>query len=206
MNWLDASIVVVLALGAGCGAVTGAFWQVARAAMVATGVLVSLRWGGWTAAILEGRFDPGAAAVLGYALAFVLAWLATYVVSLLIDSTLHVSDLKWADRLAGGLLGGAKAGLAVLVALAGLSMHPTPEFAADMRESLIAPVMLGGAKSAMPVEARRRVDWMLDQARRRMAPLYGDATDARAAFARALAPDPDPRPPASVPASAGHRR
>jgi membrane protein required for colicin V production len=197
MNWLDASIVIVIALGAGFGAATGAFWQVARAVMVAVGVVASLRWGGWMAGILEGRFSPGAAAVLGYALAFFFAWLAVYLLSLLVDGTLKVSELKWADRLAGGVLGGAKGALAVLVALAGLSMHPTPEFAADMRASLIAPAMLGTAKAAMPVEARRRVDWLLDQAKRRMEPLYGDAGEARTAFARALAPDPSAVPQAS---------
>ncbi|MCE9583516.1 MAG: CvpA family protein [Planctomycetes bacterium] len=189
MNWLDASIIVLLALGATFGALTGAFWQVARVTMVVLGAIASMRWGSWASSALETRFSPAVASLFGYFLAFLFVYLAAFAVCTMIDSGLKLSDLKWLDRVLGSVLGTTKAAAAVLVALAGLSMVPTPEFTADMHHSMLAPAMLRGAETVLPVEAKARVRWLLDEANRRLEPLYGDATDAPRAFASALAPE-----------------
>lgn len=189
MNWLDASILTLLVLGAALGALTGAFWQVARVAMVILGAIVAMRWGFWASGVLENRFNPAVAAVFGYALAFLFAYLAAFAACSIVDEGLKLSDLKWLDRVMGAGLGAAKATAAVLVALAGLSMYPTREFSTDMRSSVLAPLLLKGAESALPVEAKARVRWLLDEAQRRVEPLYGEATDAPRAFATALAPE-----------------
>ncbi|MEK7469803.1 MAG: CvpA family protein [Planctomycetota bacterium] len=189
MSWLDASILVILLLGACLGALTGAFWQIARVSMALLGALGALRWGAWASSMLENRFSPAVASVFAYFLVFLFLYLAAYAICSLIDSGLRIADLKWVDRLLGSGLGAAKAMAAVLVALAGLSMYPTREFSSDMRSSVLAPMMLRGAEAALPVEAKTRVRWMLDEAQRRLEPFYGDATEAPRAFATALAPE-----------------
>ncbi len=189
MNWLDASIIVILALGATFGALTGAFWQIARVAMAVFGALGALRWGGWASGLLENRFSPAVASVFGYALVFLFLYLAAFALCTIVDTGLKLSELKWLDRVTGSALGAAKACAAILVALAALSMYPTREFSSDMRSSLLAPLMLRTAEAALPVEAKARVRWLLDQAQRRLEPLYGEATDAPRAFATALAPE-----------------
>ncbi|MCC6740782.1 MAG: CvpA family protein [Planctomycetia bacterium] len=189
MNWLDASILVLLALGATFGAISGAFWQIARVAMVVFAALGALRWGTWAAAILEHRFTPGAASVFGHALVFLFLYLGAYAACVLLDTGLKLSELKWLDRVLGSALGASKAAAAVLVALAALSMYPTAEFSRDMRDSFLGPLMLRTAEQAMPVEAKVRVRWLLDEAQRRLEPLCGDATDAPRAIAAALAPE-----------------
>jgi uncharacterized membrane protein required for colicin V production len=188
MNWLDASILVVLALGATLGAISGAFWQIARVAMALFGAVGALRWGWWATGLLENRFTPGAASVFGYALTFLFLYLAAYAACVLVDSGLKLSELKWLDRVMGSGLGAAKAAAAILVALAALSMYPTPEFSRDMRDSILGPLLLRTAETALPVEARARVRWLLDEAQRRIEPLCGDATDAPRAIAAALSP------------------
>lgn len=173
MNWLDGAILITLALGAFLGAVSGAFWQVARIVMVGSGAVASLRWGGWASEILANRFSDGVAAVLGYFLVFFFSCMAVYVVSFVVDQGIRASELKGFDRGMGAALGGAKALAAVVVALAGLSMYPTPQFSADVQGSLVAPALLKGAKALMPVEARERVQAVLDDVQRRLEPLYG---------------------------------
>jgi uncharacterized membrane protein required for colicin V production len=189
VTWLDASILVVLALGASFGAMTGAFWQIARVAMAVLGALGALRWGSWASEVLENRFNPAVASIFAYVLVFLFLYLAAYAICSLIDSGLKLAELKWLDRLLGSGLGAAKATAAVLVALAGLSMYPTREFSDDMHSSVLAPLLLRGAEAALPVEAKTRVRWMLDETQRRLEPFYGDATDAPRAFASALAPE-----------------
>jgi uncharacterized membrane protein required for colicin V production len=189
VSWLDASILVVLALGATFGALSGAFWQIARVAMAILGAIGALRWGSWAAGVLENRFSPAVASIFAYFLVFVFLYLAAFAICSLIDSGLKLSELKWLDRVLGSGLGAAKATAAVLVALAALSMYPTREFSDDMHSSVLAPMMLRGATAALPVEAKTRVRWMMDEAQRRLEPLYGDATDAPRAFASALAPE-----------------
>ena len=71
-------------------------------------------------------------------------------------------------------MSGLEATAAILVALAGLSMYPTREFSDDMHSSILAPMMLRGASTALPVEAKTRARWMLDEAQRRLEPLYAD--------------------------------
>ena len=189
MTWLDASIVAVLVLGATFGALTGAFWQIARVSMAVLGTLGALRWGSWASGVLENRFSPAAASVFAYFLVFLFLYLAAYAICSLIDSGLKLAELKWVDRVLGSGLGAAKATAAILVALAGLSMYPTREFSDDMHSSVLAPLLLRGAEAALPVEAKSRVRWMLDEAQRRIEPFYGDATEAPRALASALAPE-----------------
>jgi uncharacterized membrane protein required for colicin V production len=189
MSLLDSIIVLILGLGAAFGAVSGAFWQVARIVMCGLAACGSLRWGSWASGVLAHRFSEAPSAVFGYALVFLFVWLGAYAACCAIDRGLKLSDLKWLDRILGGALGAAKAAAIVLVLLAGLAMYPTPEFAADLRESVLAPAMLGAAEKALPVDARARARTLLDEANRRMEPLYGDATDAPRAFARAVAPE-----------------
>ncbi|KAF0245242.1 MAG: hypothetical protein FD180_1789 [Planctomycetota bacterium] len=78
MTWLDASIVSVLVLGATFGALTGAFWQIARVSMAVLGALGALRWGSWASGVLENRFSPAVASVFAYFLVFLFLYLAAY--------------------------------------------------------------------------------------------------------------------------------
>jgi uncharacterized membrane protein required for colicin V production len=172
MNWLDAAILLLFALGAFFGAVTGAFWQAARVAMVAAGALASMRWGGWAAAAFENRFSGGASAVFGYGSAFLLVYLALFAVSLAIDKGIREVDLKWLDRGIGAAVGGLKALIAVVVVLVGLSMYPTSRYQDDVRGSLLGPILLRGASAVLPPAARDRARSTCAEVRRKLEPVY----------------------------------
>ena len=150
MYWLDTTILVLLALGAGLGAWTGLLKQIVRVVGLIAALAAAVFFHGWAAdvlgqSVLQGS-DPVVADGVSYVVVFVAVLLAFQVAALLLDRLLRAVKLKWADRVLGCVVGGLKTALILgAIALAAMILPPNPATTEAMQKSHIAPVLARGA-------------------------------------------------------------
>jgi membrane protein required for colicin V production len=170
MHWLDITLLIVLALGALLGARRGLLWQVTRILTFALAIYVCIYYhetvAGWIAPYLK---DASAliVSVLSYVAVFLVIYLVSYGVTLLLEAGVKAAKLKTTDRILGAALGALKAALlsgAVLMGLALVGIPQTDEAIARSQVAQIELQMMRGVIVAVPqdykeqfAEARERI-------------------------------------------------
>ena len=101
MNWLDFTLIGVLAMGTLFGIVTGLLWQIYRISSVVFSIAVSLLLHRLLSSIIKGIFSPKVSSILGYAVTFGIALVVTYAVGNLFRKFLTKRKFGMNGRLIG---------------------------------------------------------------------------------------------------------
>ncbi|MDQ7779818.1 MAG: CvpA family protein [Planctomycetota bacterium] len=149
MNWIDISILVLIAVGALLGALSGLLWQIARLVTFCVALYAAIFFhapvGNWlTERVIE---NPAAANVLSYVFIFVTTYIVLFLVTWIIEQGLKAAKLKKVDRLLGALLGVVKSLLiagTVLMVGTYYSLKPLQE---SLGKSVLAPYLIAGMKT-----------------------------------------------------------
>ena len=80
MNWLDFTLIGVIAMGTLFGIITGPLWQFYRISSVILSIAVSLLLHKILSSIIKEMFSQKVAHILGYAVVFGIALIVTYAV------------------------------------------------------------------------------------------------------------------------------
>jgi uncharacterized membrane protein required for colicin V production len=146
MYWADTTIVIVLALGALFGALSGLVRQVARLVGLILAVYAALTWHDEAAELLEDVFfrdaSPWLSGVLAYVVVFLGIYLAVAGVGVLIGRWVKAARLQKWNRALGASFGTFKAAVLLGALLLGLSYQRLASVDDVLEKSTLAPALL----------------------------------------------------------------
>jgi uncharacterized membrane protein required for colicin V production len=145
MHWLDITLLIVLALGALLGARRGLLWQVTRILTFALAIYVCIYYHETVAAWIAPYLKDASAlivSILSYVAVFLVVYLVSYGLTLLLEAGVKAAKLKTTDRILGAGLGALKAALLSGAVLMGLAMVGIPQTDEAIARSQVAQVEL----------------------------------------------------------------
>jgi membrane protein required for colicin V production len=169
MHWLDATILVVLAIGAIFGARSGLLWQVARLVTFGVSLYACIYYHQLVQDLLAGYLTDASPLLLGalsYVATFVAVYLLLYGITLLLERGLRRTRLKALDRFLGAVFGFAKAALLIGAALMAVAIFPTDATDAVLANSVLSPPLLQGMRAvtiAVPQQYRDELNASLER-------------------------------------------
>lgn len=153
MYWLDMAILALLGFGAGLGFWSGLLWQVARLASLALALYATLLFNEPVARLLREHAFPDAEAPLLRAAAYVVVFLAVYVllfgITRVVHETIRAAKLEFIDRTLGALLGAGKMAVIVAPVCAALAFVDLPVTRDWLSQSTLAPLLARGLEGAV---------------------------------------------------------
>ncbi|MCP5003432.1 MAG: CvpA family protein [Planctomycetes bacterium] len=138
MNWLDYTLIAVVAIGTILGLTSGPLWQVFRTLSLIISVAVSLVFHKIATGVLEGLFGPETAGVLAYAAVFSAVLIFTYVMGNLFKSTLTKRKFGLSGRVLGGGMALLKATIVCCIFISGMSYLGNESANTTIEDSIIA--------------------------------------------------------------------
>lgn len=138
MNWLDDTLIALLALGTILGLTSGPLWQVYRTVAVIISVAVSFVFHTIARSVFQGLFDQNTARVLAYAVVFFAALILTYVIGNLFKSLLTTRKFGFSGRILGGGLALLKTTLLCCIFISGISYMGNESTDTMIEDSIIA--------------------------------------------------------------------
>ena len=138
MNWLDFTLIGVIAMGTLFGIITGPLWQFYRISSVILSIAVSLLLHKILSSIIKEMFSQKVAHILGYAVVFGIALIVTYAVGNLFRKFLTKRKFGMSGRLIGGGISFTKTVITCCVIIAGVSFWGNNKTRETIDNSLIA--------------------------------------------------------------------
>jgi uncharacterized membrane protein required for colicin V production len=164
MHWLDTTILVLLAVGATFGAISGLLLQVARVAGLSVAVYAAVSLHEWATGALQEAVlqeaDPRVTGALAYLLVFVVVYLAFHLSSLAAEKWLKAVKLQTMNRVLGGVLGAGKTAVVLGGIFLAMMYFPHPTTTDLLQKSAIAPVLANVTGTLVAVIPSEQVeDW-----------------------------------------------
>ncbi|MEZ5063769.1 MAG: CvpA family protein [bacterium] len=158
MVWIDLIVLAVVAVSVFAGFMRGAIRTVVSIVGVVVAFLVASRESGAVGTVLAGFLPDRIAPIAGFLVVFFGISIVFALGSWLMRKVLEGLSLSWLDRIGGGVLGLARAGVIVgVLALAAQSIGvPEP------KESITYPWALRAGRlllQIVPPDTLRRLDW-----------------------------------------------
>ncbi|MFQ5788376.1 MAG: CvpA family protein [Thermodesulfobacteriota bacterium] len=138
MNWLDFTLIGVIATGTLFGIITGPLWQIYRISSVAISVAAAFLLHNLTGSIFSGIFSPEISDALGYAITFGVILVTTYAVGNLFRKFLTKRKFGFSGRLIGGSISFTKTVLTCCIIIAGVSFWGNEQTGETIGNSLVA--------------------------------------------------------------------
>jgi uncharacterized membrane protein required for colicin V production len=138
MNWLDFTLIGVMATGTLFGIITGPLWQIYRISSVAISVAAAFILHNLTGSILSGIFSPEISVALGYAVIFGVILITTYAIGNLFRPFLTIRKFGISGRLIGGAISFTKTVLTCCIIIAGIPLWGNERTGETIGNSLIA--------------------------------------------------------------------
>lgn len=138
MNWLDFTLIGVIAIGTLFGIITGPLWQIYRISSVAISVAAAFFLHNLTGSILNGIFSPEISAALGYAITFGVILVTTYAIGNPFRRFLTKRKFGFSGRLIGGSISFTKTVLTCCIIIAGVSFWGNEQTEETIGNSLVA--------------------------------------------------------------------
>ncbi len=150
MNWLDFTLIGVIATGTFFGIITGPLWQIYRLSSVAISAAVAFLLRNLTGSILSGIFNPEISVALGFAIVFGVILIATYAIGNLFRGFLTKRKFGFSGRLIGGFISFTKTVLTCWIILAGISVWGNERTGEIIGNSLVANNIEKVTKKTIP--------------------------------------------------------
>ncbi|MHC4321243.1 MAG: CvpA family protein [Planctomycetota bacterium] len=163
MNWLDFTLIGVLAMGTLFGVITGPLWQIYRISSVALSIAVALLLHKLLSSIIKEIFSPKVSNILGYAVIFGVTLVVTYAVGNLFMRFLTKRKFGISGRLIGGGISFTKTVITCCVIIAGVSFWGNDQTRKTIDESLIAKNLDKGTKTVIPLFPQEIKDMAIDE-------------------------------------------
>jgi membrane protein required for colicin V production len=164
--WLDTVIVAILIIGAIFGALSGFLWQIARVATIGVAIYASIYLNEWATQLLQDMAlqgaDPRISMVLAYLLVFVAIYVVFFLATVLLERGMMVVRLEPLNRLLGGALGVVKAGLILGAIFLGMASYPHPNMQEILDPSALAPALADGAQLVIVAIPQEYKDWLCE--------------------------------------------
>ncbi len=138
MNWLDFTLIGVIATGTFFGIITGPLWQIYRLSSVALSAAVAYLFRNLTGSILSGIFSSEISVALGFAIVFGVILIATYAIGNLFRRFLTKRKFGFSGRLIGGFISFTKTILTCWIIIAGISFWGNERTGETIGNSLVA--------------------------------------------------------------------
>lgn len=138
MNWLDFTLIGVIAAGTFFGIITGPLWQIYRISSVAISVAAAFLFHNLLGNILDGIFSPELSDALGYAITFGVILVTTYAIGNLFRRFLTKRKFGFSGRLIGGSISFTKTILTCCIIIAGVSFWGNERTGETISNSLVA--------------------------------------------------------------------
>ena len=138
MNWLDFTLIGVVATGTVLGILTGPLWQIYRISSVALSVAAAFLLHNLLGRILNGIFSPKISDVLGYAVTFGVILIITYAIGNLFRKFLTKRKFGLSGRLIGGGISFTKTVLTCYIIIAGVAFLGNDQTGEAITNSMIA--------------------------------------------------------------------
>ena len=138
MNWLDFTLIGVIATGTFFGIITGPLWQIYRISSVAISVAAAFLLHNLTGSILSGIFSPEISGALGYAITFGVILVTTYAIGNLFRKFLTKRKFGFSGRLIGGSISFTKTVMTCCIIIAGISVCGNERTGETIDNSLVA--------------------------------------------------------------------
>ncbi|MBS1259319.1 MAG: hypothetical protein MAG551_02389 [Candidatus Scalindua arabica] len=138
MDWLDFTLIGVIATGTFFGIITGPLWQIYRLSSVALSAAVAFLIRGLTGNILNGIFSSEISVALGFAIVFGVILITTYAVGNLFRKFLTKRKFGFSGRLIGGFISFTKTVLTCWIIIAGVSFWGNERTGEIIGNSLVA--------------------------------------------------------------------
>ncbi len=151
MNWLDFTLIGILAMGTLFGVITGPLWQIYRISSVALSISAALLLHKLLSGIIKEVFSTKVSSILGYAVTFSIALIVTYAVGNLFRKFLTKRKFGIRGRLLGGGISFTKTIITCCVIIASVSFWGNNQTRETIGNSLIAKNLDKGTKKAIPL-------------------------------------------------------
>ncbi|MFQ5686699.1 MAG: CvpA family protein [Candidatus Scalindua sp.] len=138
MNWLDFTLIGVIATGTFFGIITGPLWQIYRISSVALSAAVAYILRNLTGNILSGIFSSEISVALGFAIVFGVILITTYAIGNLFRKFLTKRKFGFSGRLIGGGISFTKTILTCWVIIAGILFWGSERTGETIDNSLVA--------------------------------------------------------------------
>ncbi len=151
MNWLDAVIIVFLAISTVAGLSNGLMKSIIPLIGIIVGIVLAGRFYGTMADWLSGWLEnPGQANIAGFAIIFVLVILAAFILASLLSKFLSALKLGWVDKLGGAILGLITAALIWGAILTVIARFHTPYVETTLKDSALSTFLLNKFPMVLP--------------------------------------------------------
>jgi len=151
MNWLDFTLIGVMAMGTLFGIITGPLWQIYRITSVVFSIAVALLLHKLLSSIIKEIFSPKVSNILGYAVVFGVTLVVTYAIGNLFRKFLIKRRFGVNGRLIGGGISLTKTVITCCVIIAGASFWGDNQARKTIDESLIAKNLGNGIQTVIPL-------------------------------------------------------
>jgi len=151
MNWLDLTLIVVIATGTLFGIMTGPLWQFYRISSVALAIVTALLLHKPLISVLNDIFSPKVSNILGYSVIFGVILIVTFAFGNLFRKFLTKRKFGFKGRLMGGSISFAKTVLTCCVIIAGVSYWGNDQTGKAIDNSFIAKNLDKGTKAVIPL-------------------------------------------------------
>ncbi len=138
MNWLDFTLIGVIATGTFFGIITGPLWQIYRLSSVALSAAVAFLLRSLTGSILGGIFSSEISVALGFAIVFGVILITTYAIGNLFRKFLTKRKFGFSGRLIGGSISFTKTVMTCCIIIAGISVWGNERTGETIGNSLVA--------------------------------------------------------------------
>ncbi len=138
MNWLEFTLIGVIATGTFLGIITGPLWQIYRISSVALSAATAYLLRNLTGSILSGIFSPEISVALGFAIVFGVILITTYAIGNLFRKFLIKRKFGISGRLIGGCISFTKTILTCWIIIAGISFWGNEWTGKAIGNSLVA--------------------------------------------------------------------
>ena len=163
MNWLDFTLIGIIAMGTLFGIVTGPLWQIYRISSVVFSIAVALLLHKLLSSIIKGIFSPKVSSILGYAVIFGVTLVVTYAVGNLFRRFLTKRKFGMSGRLIGGGISFTKTVITCCVIIAGVSFWGNNQTKETIDNSLIAKNLDKGTKTIIPLFPQEIKDMAINE-------------------------------------------
>jgi len=163
MNWLDFTLIGIIAMGTLFGIVTGPLWQIYRISSVVFSIAVALLLHKLLSSIIKGIFSPKVSSILGYAVIFGVTLVVTYAVGNLFRRFLTKRKFGMSGRLIGGGISFTKTVITCCVIIAGVSFWGNNQTKETIDNSLIAKNLDTGTKTIIPLFPQEIKDMAINE-------------------------------------------
>jgi uncharacterized membrane protein required for colicin V production len=151
MNWLDLTLIGVIAAGTLFGIMTGPLWQLYRISSVALAIATALLLHKLLNSVFNDIFSTKISDILGYSVTFGVTLIVTYAIGNLFRKFLTKRKFGFKGRLMGGGISFTKTVLTCCVVIAAVSYWGNDRIEKTIENSFIAKNLDKGTKAVVPI-------------------------------------------------------